>query len=466
MQSHQEKVLEISNQIKLARKLKIKPRVYRGSTNVTRQLNFKAGEVIDIRNLNEILEINIKENWVDVEPNVSMQQLVDAVLPLGFIPPVVMEFPNISAGGGWQGGAGESSSFKYGLFHQCSNEVEVVDGLGNILSLKNKQEMYEAFSCSYGSLGILTKIRLKLIKASPHVEISYLPFNSFSQAVKSIELAAKDKSIDFLDSIIFSENSGVVMVGKFSKDTRKAVPISFTKTYDTWFYQHVENKVNTNNFKNDYLNIKDYLFRYNRGAFWVGKYFFDFFKLPFNKLTQNIFSNWLNAKDLYNSLHAANFSQHFFIQDFCLPIERAEDFLQYLNSKLKIYPLWICPIMASQENDKLSPANCRTELVLNVGIYGIIKKGEDYLKLNRDVEVSAVNFGARKVLYAHNYYPKDEFWKIFDYNWYKDIRSKFYAEDVFPDVFEKTYVSKVYKGSLLRGALNLILKIKWKTVVL
>ena len=162
---------------------------------------------------------------------------------------------------------------------------------------------------------------------------------------------------------------------------------------------------------------------------------------------------------MYNSLHAANFSQHFFIQDFCLPIERAEDFLQYLNSKLKIYPLWICPIMASQENDKLSPANCRTELVLNVGIYGIIKKGEDYLKLNRDVEVSAVNFGARKVLYAHNYYPKDEFWKIFDYNWYKDIRSKFYAEDVFPDVFEKTYVSKVYKGSLLRGALNLILKI-------
>jgi len=45
-----------------------------------------------------------------------MDQLVKATLAYGFAPPVVMEFPGITAGGGFSGTSGESSSFRHGFF--------------------------------------------------------------------------------------------------------------------------------------------------------------------------------------------------------------------------------------------------------------------------------------------------------------------------------------------------------------
>ena len=461
MISHKDKVLKISEQIKLARKLGVRPRVYRGSTNVTRELEFKAGEIIDIRDLGEILEINTKECWIEVEPNVSMKRLVEAVLPFGFVPPVVMEFPDISVGGGWQGGAGESSSFKYGLLHQCSIEVEAVDGDGSILNLSpgNQPEMYGGLACSYGSLAILTKIKLKLIPVLPFVELSYFPCDSFSGAVEIIKTFSLERSVDFIDCVVFSQNQGVVITGTFKNNCGENKPLTFSKTSDLWIYQFIKKKVKRQNFSKDYLPIEEYLFRYNRGAFWVGKYFFDFFKIPYNKLTQKIFGRWLNARDLYRSLHAANFSQHFFIQDFCLPVENAVDFLEYANNRLGMYPIWVCPILPSQSYDKLSPAYCKTNLVLNIGLYGVIQKGQDYLSINRDVEGYAKKCNARKTLYANSYYPKEEFWEMYDYDWYLKLREAFHADGIFPDIFEKTYVPKRYKGSLLKGFFTLIFRI-------
>jgi FAD/FMN-containing dehydrogenase len=55
-----------------------------------------------------------------------MDKLVEATLEYGLIPPVVMEFPGITVGGGYAGSAGESSSFKYGYFDQTVNSVEIV----------------------------------------------------------------------------------------------------------------------------------------------------------------------------------------------------------------------------------------------------------------------------------------------------------------------------------------------------
>lgn len=45
-----------------------------------------------------------------------MDRLVEETLKYGLIPPVVMEFPGITVGGGYSGTSGESSSFKHGFF--------------------------------------------------------------------------------------------------------------------------------------------------------------------------------------------------------------------------------------------------------------------------------------------------------------------------------------------------------------
>jgi hypothetical protein len=94
-------------------------RINHGSTNSTRPAH--NSQVVDISMLNNIIEVNEDSRTAVVEPNVPMDKLVQATLARGLVPPVVMEFPGITVGGGFAGSAGESSSFRYGYFDQTVN---------------------------------------------------------------------------------------------------------------------------------------------------------------------------------------------------------------------------------------------------------------------------------------------------------------------------------------------------------
>ncbi len=82
--------------------------------------------MIDVSNFNNVLEIDIDRKVAIVEPNVAMDALVEATVEEGLLPPVVTEFPGITVGGAIQGGAGESSSFRYGFFSQTVNWVDYI----------------------------------------------------------------------------------------------------------------------------------------------------------------------------------------------------------------------------------------------------------------------------------------------------------------------------------------------------
>lgn len=106
-------------------------RIFHGSTNSTRPSH--SDRKIDISALRNILKVDTIKRCALVEPNVPMDRLIEATLAHGLMPPVVMEFPGITAGGGFSGSAGESSSFKYGYFDQTVNWVEIVLANGEIV---------------------------------------------------------------------------------------------------------------------------------------------------------------------------------------------------------------------------------------------------------------------------------------------------------------------------------------------
>src|SRR3989344_8892058 len=141
-QEHSEKVRIISERFKSLFISGQKVRVYHGSTNSTRSVRLHVDNVINISNLDKVISINDEEMFVTVEPNVSMEKLVKETLRFGLLPPVMMEFPKITVGGAIQGTAGESSSFRYGLFHNICMEYEIVLGNGEILycSRENNQD--------------------------------------------------------------------------------------------------------------------------------------------------------------------------------------------------------------------------------------------------------------------------------------------------------------------------------------
>lgn len=74
-------------------------RIYHGATNSTRQSTYRKDRIIDTRSLSNVLEVDKERKTALVEPNVSMDQLVEVTMEHGLVPPVVMELPGITVGG-------------------------------------------------------------------------------------------------------------------------------------------------------------------------------------------------------------------------------------------------------------------------------------------------------------------------------------------------------------------------------
>ncbi|MFQ5979906.1 MAG: FAD-binding protein [Candidatus Heimdallarchaeota archaeon] len=436
---HKSYVASISNQMEEFFRLKKKVRIYHGSTNSTRAQNFKEGEIIDVSHLNRVIHINDKEQFALVEPNVPMDKLVDETLHHQLIPPVVMEFPGITVGGGIQGGAGESSSFRWGGFHEICEEYEIILGNGAVISASPEQnsDLFYGTACSYGSLGIISLAKMKLIPAKKFVHLRYHRVRSFQEAIDLIDRISKE-NIGYLDGIMFKRDLGVVMVGDLTNYSSLPVK-TFRKARDEWFYLHAQKVAKNHDEWEELIPIRDYLFRYDRGAFWVGQYPFRG-RLPFNRITRAIFNPLLNTRTMYGILHASEVSKNFVIQDISLPKETVRQFMDWVDKKLHIYPLWICPLKPGK-NDRLSPAYIETDLVVNIGVWGKIPVNADFLKANRRLEETARKLGGRKVLYAHTYYSKEDFWEIYDSDWYERLRSSYNADLVFPDIYSKVRVS-------------------------
>lgn len=73
-------------------------RIYHGSTNATRPSLRQMDRMVDTSRLNHVLHVDKGKMVALVEPNVPMDDLVDATLKEGgwLVPPVVMEFPGSS----------------------------------------------------------------------------------------------------------------------------------------------------------------------------------------------------------------------------------------------------------------------------------------------------------------------------------------------------------------------------------
>ena len=188
MQQHRNAVERIAASVQHYFKSRKPFRIYHGSTNSTRQTVHRREDMIDISPLSRVLGIDANAKTALVEPNVPMDRLVESTLKHGLIPPVVMEFPGITAGGGFAGTGGESSSFKYGYFDETINSVEIVLGNGDIITASDKEntDLFHGASGAVGSLGITTLLEIQLIQAKKYVKATYHSVRSISEAIEKI----------------------------------------------------------------------------------------------------------------------------------------------------------------------------------------------------------------------------------------------------------------------------------------
>ena len=451
MDRHKKAVDDISANVRRFYDRKERFRIYHGSTNSTRPPSADQQKTVDISGLSNVLQIDTEARTALVEPNVSMDRLVEATMKYGLIPPVVMEFPGITVGGGYAGTAGESSSFKHGFFDRTINYVEMILANGEVVTCSDSErpDLFHGAAGAVGSLGVTTLVQLQLKQAKTYVEVTYHPVSTVSEAIREIERVTKDQNYDYVDGILFSRNQGAIITGRLTDNPKQNIAIqTFSNAKDPWFYLHVKDAITKRiGPTTEAIPVAEYLFRYDRGGFWVGASAFEYFKMPFNDFTRWWLDDFLHTRMMYTALHASGQSKTYVVQDLALPYDTAERFVNYTNQAFGIYPLWLCPLRQSPAptmHPHLKPeseADRKMELpMLNIGLWGYgPSRHDDFVKANRDLEHKLRELGGMKWLYAHTYYTEEEFWNIYNRDWYNALRDKYDATSL-SSVYDKVKV--------------------------
>lgn len=444
MERHQRIVAQVASKVKEYFTRKESFRINHGSTNSTRPSLKK--RVVDISELRNVLKVDTASRTALVEPNVPMDRLVEATLPHGLVPPVVMEFPGITTGGGYAGTAGESSSFRHGFFDRTINSVEMVLADGELIkaSEKENKDLFRGAAGAVGTLGITTLLELQLVQAKRFVKATYYPTRSVSEAVRDIRKQTENSENDYVDGILFSKDHGAIVTGEMTDDIPADYkPQTFSSPWDPWFYLHVEERTKSAASPVvEYIPLAEYMFRYDRGGFWVGRSAFKYMLFPFNKFTRWFLDDFLHTRMLYRALHASGESNSYVVQDMALPYPNAEEFIDYTDDKFGIWPLWLCPLKQSPQ-PTMHPHTkgaLADDQMLNIGLWGFGPRDrKQFLEKNRDLEKRLGELGGMKWLYAHTYYSEADFWKQFDREWHEGLRKKYHATTL-PGVHEKVHV--------------------------
>ncbi|KAJ4293170.1 hypothetical protein N0V90_008452 [Kalmusia sp. IMI 367209] len=455
MDSHRARVETICSRIAQFYEAKSALRVYHGSTNSTRHANFDRDAVVDVSSLKNVLSIDRQKKTAIVEPNVPMDALVRETMKVGLLPPVVMEFPGITVGGGFVGTAGESSSFKYGFFDRTVLSAEVVLANGEVVqaSETSNQDLFEGLRGSFGTLGVLTLVEMRLIEMKRHVEVTYYPTQSIESAMTKLQKETNrgHSDADYVDGILFSKTSGVVVAGRLTGKTPSPnLPICrFSKPWNEWFWIHAKNLSSRSSPTTELVPVEDYLFRYDRGAFWMGMYAFKHFMVPFTWLTRFLLDYFMHTRIMYHALHASGHTDRYIIHDVAFPAANAAAFANYVDEKFTIYPLWLCPVRKDGRSSMGHPKEFAGPIAgkrqlgayhdeyINVGVWGPYPSSEtEYVRANRELEQKVQELGGLKWLYSRVFYTEDEWWQIYDRKKYDALREKFHATSL-PTIWDK-----------------------------
>ncbi|KAI1102602.1 FAD-binding domain-containing protein [Jackrogersella minutella] len=463
MEVHNDAVASISQRLQHFYAQRQSFRVYHGSTNSTRVANKNRDNTVDTSRLNHVLEVDNAKKTALVEPNVSMDKLVDATVRNGLVPLVVMEFPGITVGGGFSGSAGESSSCRHGPFDSTINWIEIALPDGEVVraSKAEKSDLFWGGASAFGTLGIVTLLEVQLRDARDYVELTHYPVGSVPEASQKIQDEVANPATEFVDAIAFSSKSVVVCSGRLVG----AIPTgSKLRRYlgrrDPWFYFDVQKRVqNSGQPVVDYVPLIDYLFRWDRGGFWVAKYAYKYFFTPFNRITRSILDTYMHARVMYHALHKSGLSDTYIIQDVGVPYSAVDEFYHWVDQTLNIYPIWLCPIRTRRDApdsahglhadfaDPNSP-----EFMLNFGIWG--PGPSDYkelVRLNRAIEQKVHELRGNKTLYAQAYYTEEEFWQNYNQPAYETVRERYHASHL-PSVYDKVKVDEDAKRKIIESS--------------
>jgi FAD/FMN-containing dehydrogenase len=382
---------------------------------------------IDIGELNRILHVDPLERICVAESGVTFVDLVAATLRYGLVPMVVPELKTITIGGAVSGCSIESSSFRYGGFHDTCLEYEVITAKGEALTCSphnGNSLLFQMIHGSFGTLGILSKLVFRLMPAKRFVKVTYHKFQRLDAYLAALESFAASGDVDFIDGILHAPDELVLCVGRFVDQA------PYANRYD-WIAVYYRT---TRERSEDYLETADYLFRYDTGVT---------NPTPKSTLGRLLFGKLLGSTML---LRLAD-KLHWILPaeappitlDVFVPFSKVPAFMDWYEKEFGHFPLWCVPYRRVRDYEWLNRGfyeGMRDELFVDIAIYGMKQLGgRNYHKLMED---KLLELGGVKTLISHNYYSEEDFWRTWNRSNYEKVKAITDPENLFRHLYAKT----------------------------
>jgi FAD/FMN-containing dehydrogenase len=410
------------------------------TSNLFRDRAGGARRRLDVRGFNDVLLVG--RDFVDAEGMTPYETLVDACLAQGVMPAVVPQLKTITLGGALAGVGIESSSHRHGLVHDTVLEVDVLLGDGRVVTCTRDNQhadLFYGFPNSYGTLGYALRVRAKVVPVKPYVHLTHLPFTDSELFFRELGNHLKASAADFVDGVAFEKDRLFLTLGRFVE----TAPYTSDYTYENIYYRSIAEK------REDYLTVKDYLWRWDTDWFWCSK----------NVLAQNplvrrlLYGRKRLGSKTYQKIMRWNsrvgvtqkiegllgLHSESVIQDVDIPLSRAAEFSEFYAREIALWPQWICPIGPQPHSGRFSLYPVRDEWYVNFGFWDVKRTREAHPPghFNRMIERKVNELGGIKSLYSDSFFPEEEFSSLYGGEFFRTLKAKYDAGGAFPDLYAK-----------------------------
>jgi FAD/FMN-containing dehydrogenase len=412
------------------------------TSNLFRDRATKRPPKVNLAQFHDVIRIDPAEGVVEAEGMMTYEALADATLAHGTMPAVVPQLKSITLGGAVAGVGIEASSFRRGLVHHTVAAIEVLTADGRVVRCtpdNEHRDLFFGFPNSYGTLGYALGVTARTIPVQPFVALEHVRFTTAAACFDDIARRCDDTELDFLDGVVFAQDEIYLTLGRFIE----RAPYASDYTFESIYYQSIRER------SNDFLTIRDYLWRWDTDWFWCSKNFGAQHPLVrrllgrerLNSITWQQIMRWnsrwgvTRAWDRLRGVYAESV-----IQDVDIPLEHASEFLAFLVREIGILPIWLCPIRApaTARRSTLYPLRPDT-LYVNFGFWDVmrdrVQRPPGYR--NRMIEERVRALGGLKSLYSDSYYTEDEFWSVFDRRAYTALKARYDPRGTLPDLYAK-----------------------------
>jgi delta24-sterol reductase len=333
---------------------------------------YKTGlQAIDVSALNRVLEVDPDRGVVVAEGQVTMGELVKATLARGFVPAVVPEFSQFTVSGLINGEGIQSSSHRYGLFTHTVVAIEVVLADGSVMTTTadRQPDVLAALAESLGTLAIVTSATIRMVPAKPWVLCTYRRFRSLPEYVAAFSASLGEA--DFHEGMNFGPRGYVLATGVFVDAPGDRAVFDPDHAGGEYFYQHVRSAAGQRDVTHEVIATGAYLTRLQRGMWWLMECHSDFPLLSETAWGRGHMDRV--ARDLYTKtgfasqdLTTAERDRCLINQDMGVTLGQLRDAIEWVQSRLQVYPLWNCAVRLPDDERRRLGA----DYLVDVGIYG------------------------------------------------------------------------------------------------